>query len=65
MEKKDKRFIKIYKEGLMEGGQIWVDTETGVQYLVIFSGYGIALTPLLGPDGKPIISPLPVEEGLD
>lgn len=28
------------------------DTKTGVQYLVVFTGAGVAVTPLLDKDGK-------------
>lgn len=55
--KKEKRFEKIYSQsaGVM---QIWVDKETGVNYLYHNSGYGGGLTPLLGKDGNPIITPV-------
>ena len=36
--------------------QVIVDKETGVNYLFILEGYGAGLTPLLGADGKPIIT---------
>lgn len=52
----DKRFIKVYSKGAMEGCEIWVDTETGVNYFYHFSGYSGGLTPLLDSDGKPIVS---------
>ena len=52
----DKRFIKVYSKGAMEGCEIWVDTETGVNYFYHFSGYSGGLTPLLDRDGKPIVS---------
>lgn len=52
----DKRFIKVYSKGAMEGCEIWVDTETGVNYFYHFSGYSGGLTPLLDCDGKPIVS---------
>ena len=51
----EKRFEIIDKEGFMEGARIIVDTETGVQYLYVFSGYGGGVTPLLDRDGKPLI----------
>ncbi|MBO6010406.1 MAG: xylan 1,4-beta-xylosidase [Oscillospiraceae bacterium] len=51
----EKRFEIIEKEGFMEGARIIVDTETGVQYLYVFSGYGGGVTPLLDRDGKPLI----------
>lgn len=56
-DKDDKRFIKIFKEGtLTESMEILLDTETGVNYLYIGAGYGMGITPLLGPDGKVIVS---------
>ncbi|MCI5700208.1 MAG: DUF6440 family protein [Lachnospiraceae bacterium] len=60
MASKEERFKVIVNEGnvLTGSGQktIIVDRETGVNYLWIKSGYAGGLTPLLGPDGKPIIS---------
>ena len=56
-----KRFIKIYDDGAFGSNEIWVDTRTGVNYLFHASGYAGGLTPLLDRDGKPVISPLPVE----
>ena len=55
--KKEKRFVRISREGSGFDGQkdILVDRETGVHYLLIHSGYGIAVTPLLGSDGAPIV----------
>ena len=38
--------------------EIWVDKETGVNYVFHASGYAGGLTPLLDRDGKPIISPI-------
>lgn len=57
----DKRFVRIYSQGFVETMEIWVDTQTGVNYLWQH-GYGGGLTALLDREGKPIISPLPVEE---
>ncbi len=56
-----KRFVKIYSQG-MGSNEIWVDTVTGVNYLFHASGYAGGLTPLLDRDGKPVISPLPLQE---
>jgi len=56
MMAKDKRFEKIYSQS-MGSIEIWVDKETGVQYLYRQSGYSGGLTVLLGKDGKPVISP--------
>ena len=57
----EKRFIKIYDDGTFGSNESWVDTTTGVNYLFHASGYAGGLTPLLDREGKPIISPLPVE----
>ena len=54
---KDKRFMKIYSQG-MGSMEIWVDKETGVNYLFHNGGYGGGLTVLLGKDGKPIVTPI-------
>ena len=58
---KDKnRFIVTYKGGssISDSGMktILVDRETGVNYLLVRSGYGAALTPLLKADGTPVIT---------
>ena len=54
----DKRFEfqKPQRENLMTDAVIIVDKKTGVNYLFVRSGYGAGLTPLLDPDGKPIIT---------
>lgn len=54
---KDKRFEKIYSQsmGTME---IWVDKQTGVNYLYHQSGYAGGMTVLLDKDGKPVITPI-------
>ena len=54
---KEKRFIKTYSQGL-SGVEIWVDRQTGVNYLYRQSGYAGGLTVLVDAEGKPIISPL-------
>lgn len=57
-EKAPKRFIKTHSDGAFSGNEIWVDTETGVNYLFHSSGYAGGLTPLLDLEGKPIITPV-------
>ena len=52
------RFEKVYSQGAVNTMEIWVDKETGVNYLFHASGYAGGLTPLLDRDGKPVISPL-------
>ena len=62
---KEDRFVKTVVDS---GGfndaymAIYVDRKTGVNYL--FSSYGNAggLTVLVDRDGKPIVSPLPIED---
>ena len=55
MSKNNKRFEKIYSQG-MGSIEIWVDKETGVNYLYRQSGYSGGMTVLLDKDGKPVIS---------
>ena len=55
---KDERFEKIYSQGTLNVTEIWVDRETGVNYVFHASGYAGGLTPLLDRDGKPVISTL-------
>lgn len=52
------RFIKTYSQGKLTGNEIWVDKETGVNYLYHFSGYSGGLTPLLDRQGNPVITPV-------
>ena len=58
MAKDTKRFEKVYFQGAMTNVEIWVDRETGVNYLFTSSGYAGGLTVLLDREGKPVISPL-------
>ena len=51
-----KRFEKVYSQGTMNVAEIWVDTETGVNYLFCKDGYAGGLTPLLDKDGKPVVT---------
>ena len=55
---KDQRFEKVYSQGTMTTMEIWVDKETGVNYVFHASGYAGGMTPLLDRDGKPVISPV-------
>ena len=52
---KEKRFIKTYSQGA-GSTEIWVDKETGVNYLFHSSGYAGGLTVLLDKEGNPIIT---------
>ena len=51
--KKEKRFEKVYSQGV-GSTEIWVDRETGVNYLFYAGG----LTVLVDKDGKPVVSPV-------
>lgn len=50
------RFEKIYSQGKMTSIEIWVDKETGVNYLFRQSGYAGGMTVLLDREGKPVIT---------
>ena len=52
----DKRFEKIYTQSVGNITEIWVDKETGVNYIYHSRGEAGGLTPLLDKDGKPVIS---------
>ena len=55
----EKRFIKVYSEGAFGSNEIWVDRETGVNYLFHAAGYAGGLTVLLNRDGTPVVTPVP------
>ena len=62
---REDRFKKI----LVDGGRIsenymaiYVDRKTGVNYLFSSSGNAGGMCVLVDRDGKPIVSPLPVED---
>ena len=58
MAKTDDRFIKTYSQGMGNVNEIWVDKQTGVNYLFHAVGYAGGLTPLLKADGTPVITPV-------
>ena len=51
-----KRFEKVYGQGAMDVTEIWVDTETGVNYLWRKCGIAGGLTPLLDENGRPVVA---------
>ena len=55
---KEERFEKVYSQGAVNVMEIWVDKETGVNYVFHVSGYAGGMTPLLDRDGKPVVSPI-------
>lgn len=65
MSKKNNRFIRILREyyGISEINEIWVDRETGVNYICQKNCNGVGITPLLGSDGKPVVSSVSDYEG--
>lgn len=52
------RFEKVYSQGAVNVTEIWVDKETGVNYMYHQAGYSGGLTPLLDSEGKPVITPV-------
>ena len=65
MAKNEQRFIKTYSHGGGFSGPatcILVDKQTGVNYIYVAGGYGGGITPLLNPDGTPVVTPLPIKE---
>ena len=58
---KDNRFEAVYSQGTLNTMEIWVDTETGVNYVFHKSGNAGGMTPLLDREGKPVISPVKIE----
>lgn len=58
MNGKNDRFEKVYSQGTMNVMEIWVDRETGVNYVFHASGYTGGMTPLFDRDEKPVVSPV-------
>lgn len=55
---KNERFDKVYSQGTVNVTEIWVDKQTGVNYVFHASGYAGGLTPLLDREGKPVTFPV-------
>ena len=53
---KNDRFEKVYSQGTITATEIWVDKETGVNYMYHRDGYAGGLTVMLDRDGKPVIT---------
>ena len=52
----EKRFVRIYKqETLTTVLEIWMDRDTGVNYLYRRNGYSGGMTVWVDRDGKPLI----------
>lgn len=58
MAKEDDRFIKTFSQGKLNVTEIWVDRETGVNYLYHAAGYSGGLTVMVDQNGKPIVTPV-------
>ena len=58
MAKTEDRFVKVHTEGMINVSEIWVDRQTGVNYLFHAAGNAGGLTPLLKADGTPVITPV-------
>lgn len=50
------RFKKVLGQGAVNVTEIWVDTETGVNYIFHAAGNSGGMTVLLDRDGKPVIT---------
>ena len=65
MKDKENRFVKVYSQsGGFSGNHmsIYVDRQTGVNYLFSSSGYAGGMTPLLNRDGTPVITAIPRDD---
>lgn len=52
----EKLFEKTHEQGVLTTMSVWVDRETGVNYIVCDNGQGVAITPRLNREGKPLIT---------
>ena len=51
------RFQKIYQQVTIDIIEIWVDNQTGVNYVFNWNGNAAGFTPLLNEEGKPVVTP--------
>jgi len=60
MEKKEgiemERFKRMYSQGVVTVSEIWVDKQTGVNYLYHRDGYSGGMTPLLDAKGNIVVT---------
>lgn len=55
-KKENERFVKVLDEsGIITCSEVWVDTQTGVQYLYHASGNSGGLTVLMDAEGRPLL----------
>ena len=64
MAQNKNRFEKIYTQGAISIVEIWVDRETGVNYMFHTDGSAAGLTVLVDKDGKPVVTPEYVDDRL-
>lgn len=57
-DKKEKRFQRVYSQGGLSTTEIFVDRETGVNYVFHSAGYAGGLTPLLDSNSNVVVTPL-------
>jgi len=50
------RFKRIYSQGTLCVSEIWVDTQTGVNYIYHRDGYSGGMTPLLDAKGNVVVT---------
>ena len=50
------RFQKVYSQGVLTIFEVWVDNETGINYLWHHNGSAGGLTVLLDENGKPVVT---------
>ena len=63
MADKKERFIKTYTQGgfLNNLLEVWVDRQTGVNYLYCATGQAAGFSVKLDQDGRPVVTPVPRE----
>ena len=61
MAKNDERFVKTYTQGgfLSNLLEVWVDRQTGVNYLYCATGQAAGLSVMLDRDGRPVVTSVP------
>ena len=59
MAEKKERFVKTWSDGIFGSNEIWMDTQTGVNYFFHATGNAGGLTPMLNRDGTPVVTPIP------
>ena len=55
---KSDRFEKVYSQGVLSIIEVWVDRDTGVNYIFRQDGHSGGMTVLLDKDGKPVVTKL-------